>query len=170
MNPCVVLNYSAVGTVLLILLIPTHDHTRGRWPWNWDGNVWLCGNWICCGIFTISSCYLPVRRLVFFRARTPSHYNHYKYRVNHPKTVVYCQDSSLLLKHAIETEGGKNPGPLPSNHTNTPCPPMPKRNEVDFIFGGATFSYVTQHYSDIMKLGPPCQSFSLANHHRVKLH
>ncbi|KAF5357987.1 hypothetical protein D9756_001474 [Leucocoprinus leucothites] len=71
------------------------------------------------------------------------------YKRNHPQTKVYCQDSSLLLKHAIETHQGKNPRRLLSNDGKTKCPPMPEKDEVDFIFGG-----------------PPCQSFSGANHHK----
>ncbi|ESK94207.1 dna (cytosine-5)-methyltransferase -like, partial [Moniliophthora roreri MCA 2997] len=70
------------------------------------------------------------------------------YRANHPDTIVYCQDSNLLLKHAIETREGKNPKPLVSNFSSKEkCKEMPRRGDVDFIFGG-----------------PPCQAFSGANH------
>ncbi|KAF9454585.1 S-adenosyl-L-methionine-dependent methyltransferase [Macrolepiota fuliginosa MF-IS2] len=72
------------------------------------------------------------------------------YDRNHPQTKVYCQDSSLLLKHAIETHQGKEPPPLLSNDGKTKCPAMPNKDEVDFIFGG-----------------PPCQSFSGANHSKA---
>lgn len=46
------------------------------------------------------------------------------------------QDTNLLLKHAIETHEGKNPPPLPSNDKQTLCAPLPRKNEVDFIYGG----------------------------------
>ncbi|KAF8891199.1 hypothetical protein BD779DRAFT_1513769 [Infundibulicybe gibba] len=71
------------------------------------------------------------------------------YQQNHPHTQVYCQDTNLLLKHAIETHEGKEPRPLLSNFDNgrAYCKPMPQKGEVDIIFGG-----------------PPCQSFSGANH------
>ncbi|KAK7034044.1 hypothetical protein VNI00_012475 [Paramarasmius palmivorus] len=70
------------------------------------------------------------------------------YRENHPNTEVYCQDVNLLLKHAIETREGKDPKPLISNFkSREKCPEMPRRGDVDFIFGG-----------------PPCQAFSGANH------
>ncbi|KAF9013919.1 S-adenosyl-L-methionine-dependent methyltransferase [Cyathus striatus] len=71
------------------------------------------------------------------------------YQRNHPDTTMYCQDTCVLLKHAIETSEGKNPNPLLSNDGKTFCPPMPEKGEVDFIFGG-----------------PPCQSFSGFNHNR----
>ncbi|KXN86923.1 DNA (cytosine-5)-methyltransferase 1A, partial [Leucoagaricus sp. SymC.cos] len=70
-------------------------------------------------------------------------------RRNHPETKVYCQDSSLLLKHAIETHQGRHIPRLLSNDGVNKCPLMPKQDEVDFIFGG-----------------PPCQSFSGANHNK----
>ncbi|KAF8911019.1 S-adenosyl-L-methionine-dependent methyltransferase [Gymnopilus junonius] len=71
------------------------------------------------------------------------------YKRNHPHTEVYCQDSSNLLKFTIT---GKNSdsqlGPPLSNIDDKRCPPLPKRSDnIDFIFGG-----------------PPCQSFSQANH------
>ncbi|KAF8077759.1 C5-DNA-methyltransferase [Lyophyllum atratum] len=69
------------------------------------------------------------------------------YQANHPDTTVYCQDSSLLLKHAIDTDAGKQPEALISNDGKTRLPPMPRRNCIDIITGG-----------------PPCQSFSRANH------
>ncbi|KAF5380878.1 hypothetical protein D9615_004125 [Tricholomella constricta] len=69
------------------------------------------------------------------------------YQVNHPEATVYCQDSSLLLKHAIETDAGNDPKPLKSNNGKTYLPHMPKKTEIDMISGG-----------------PPCQSFSRANH------
>ncbi|KAF9265676.1 S-adenosyl-L-methionine-dependent methyltransferase [Marasmius fiardii PR-910] len=70
------------------------------------------------------------------------------YQMNHPQTKVYCQDSNLLLKHAIEHREGKHPKRLESNFSSKLyCPEMPKRGQVDFIFGG-----------------PPCQAFSGANH------
>ncbi|KAF8643762.1 hypothetical protein AX16_008781 [Volvariella volvacea WC 439] len=71
------------------------------------------------------------------------------YQHNHPETVVYCQDSNLLLRHAIDTHEGKDPQPLRSNNGKSLCPAMPPKGSVDFIYGG-----------------PPCQSFSGANHHK----
>ncbi|EEB91983.1 hypothetical protein MPER_09571, partial [Moniliophthora perniciosa FA553] len=56
------------------------------------------------------------------------------YRANHPDTIVYCQDSNLLLKHAIQTREGKNPKPLVSNFSSKEkCKEMPRRGDVDFI-------------------------------------
>ncbi|KAF8965236.1 S-adenosyl-L-methionine-dependent methyltransferase [Flammula alnicola] len=71
------------------------------------------------------------------------------YMVNHPDTTVYCQDSSALLKHAVLAMNSKEqPPPLRSLDNKTHCPPLPdKHAQIDFIFGG-----------------PPCQSFSFANH------
>ncbi|KAF9535246.1 S-adenosyl-L-methionine-dependent methyltransferase [Crepidotus variabilis] len=72
------------------------------------------------------------------------------YALNHPDTIVYCQDSSKLLKHAVDVMNNKNPDALPSKDGKTLCPPMPKKSDgIDFIFGG-----------------PPCQSFSKANRHK----
>ncbi|KAF5373890.1 hypothetical protein D9758_000794 [Tetrapyrgos nigripes] len=73
------------------------------------------------------------------------------YQKNHPEVTVYCQDTNALLQHAIETHEGRNPDPLPSNlrgrSLKSMCPKMPKKGEVDIIYGG-----------------PPCQAFSRANH------
>ncbi|KAG5636823.1 hypothetical protein H0H81_006739 [Sphagnurus paluster] len=69
------------------------------------------------------------------------------YQANHTNATVYCQDSNLLLKNAITAAAGKDPEPLISNDGVTVLPPMPKKNSIDFISGG-----------------PPCQSFSRANH------
>ncbi|KAK0196767.1 S-adenosyl-L-methionine-dependent methyltransferase [Armillaria mellea] len=68
------------------------------------------------------------------------------YRRNHPDTIVYDQDASILLDHAVQTEYGKNPRKLKS-HNATYLENMPQKGDVDFIYGG-----------------PPCQSFSKANH------
>ncbi|KAG7448097.1 S-adenosyl-L-methionine-dependent methyltransferase [Guyanagaster necrorhizus] len=68
------------------------------------------------------------------------------YRRNHPDTIVYDQDASILLDHAVQTEGGKYPRKLKS-HDGTYLENMPKKGDVDLIYGG-----------------PPCQSFSKANH------
>ncbi|KAF4603394.1 hypothetical protein EYR38_003807 [Pleurotus pulmonarius] len=70
------------------------------------------------------------------------------YRYNHPNTHVYCQDVNLLLKYVIERDKGENPEYLPSEIGGL-CTSLPKRGEVDFIFGGA-----------------PCQAFSGINHSR----
>ncbi|KAF9473771.1 S-adenosyl-L-methionine-dependent methyltransferase [Pholiota conissans] len=71
------------------------------------------------------------------------------YVKNHSDTIVYCQDSSSLLKHAIiHSSNPEKTIPLLSLDGQTYCPPLPdKHAQVDFIFGG-----------------PPCQSFSHANH------
>ncbi|KAI0647432.1 S-adenosyl-L-methionine-dependent methyltransferase [Trametes meyenii] len=73
------------------------------------------------------------------------------YQANHPSAIVYNQCSNKLLDHAIQTYKGFPPKPLQSLNSASPSklPPMPQPGEVDFIFGG-----------------PPCQSFSLMNHHR----
>lgn len=74
------------------------------------------------------------------------------YKTNNPDVLVYNQDSSTLLQQALAKDNGKNPPPLLSKDGKTHCPEMPQKGcQVDFIFGG-----------------PPCQSFSLANHHRKK--
>lgn len=54
---------------------------------------------------------------------------------NHPSTQVYCQDVNLLLKYIIERDSGENPEYLPSEIGGL-CTSLPKRGEVDFIFGG----------------------------------
>ncbi len=56
---------------------------------------------------------------------------------NHPHTKVYNGDVNMLLKHAIETSQGKRPKPL-TTVEGLAMPPMPKRGEVDFIYGGAS--------------------------------
>ncbi|KAJ7578378.1 S-adenosyl-L-methionine-dependent methyltransferase [Mycena floridula] len=68
------------------------------------------------------------------------------FQANHPEAKVYCQDVNQILKHALQAHQGLNPPPL-SSKLGGVCPPMPQPHEVDFIFGG-----------------PPCQSFSGANH------
>ncbi len=61
------------------------------------------------------------------------------YRANHPETVVYNQCVNACLKHAVDTEEGKSPEPLPSlnKRVREKLPPMPKPGEVYFIYGGA---------------------------------
>ncbi|OBZ65761.1 Acetolactate synthase, mitochondrial [Grifola frondosa] len=73
------------------------------------------------------------------------------YAANHPHVIVYNQCTNLLLQHAINTFEGKKPKPLKSLQADheVVLPPMPKKGEVDFIYGG-----------------PPCQSFSMMNHHK----
>ncbi|KAA1469421.1 S-adenosyl-L-methionine-dependent methyltransferase [Dentipellis sp. KUC8613] len=69
---------------------------------------------------------------------------------NHPDITVYNQCCNLLLQHAVETYEGKDCPPLVSLHDGkTILPPMPQPGEVDFIYGGL-----------------PCQSYSMANHHK----
>ncbi|KAF9495862.1 S-adenosyl-L-methionine-dependent methyltransferase [Pleurotus eryngii] len=70
------------------------------------------------------------------------------YSFNHPSTQVYCQDVNLLLKYIIGRDSGENPEYLPSEIGGL-CTSLPKRGEVEFIFGGA-----------------PCQAFSGINHSR----
>ena len=61
-------------------------------------------------------------------------------RTNHPGTLVYCQDSSALLKHAVAVMNDEGPPPLLSKDGETMCPTMPKKNDqIDFIFGGKKF-------------------------------
>ncbi|KNZ78480.1 DNA (cytosine-5)-methyltransferase 1B [Termitomyces sp. J132] len=73
------------------------------------------------------------------------------YAKNHPNATVYCQDSNKLLQQAYETGKGETPEPLLSGMDGkTRLPPMPRRGDVDMISGG-----------------PPCQSFSRANHNPV---
>ncbi|PSR77616.1 hypothetical protein PHLCEN_2v7806 [Hermanssonia centrifuga] len=76
------------------------------------------------------------------------------YAANHPETVVYNQCVNACLKHAVDTEEGKSPEPLPSlnKRVREKLPPMPKPGEVDFIYGG-----------------PPCQGYSKMNHHKFFL-
>ncbi|KAG2020168.1 hypothetical protein CC2G_005536 [Coprinopsis cinerea AmutBmut pab1-1] len=74
----------------------------------------------------------------------------FTYHKNHPKAKVYCQDTNLLLKQAVEEDSGKAYVPLESLCSQLECPKMPSRQEnIDFILGG-----------------PPCQGFSRANHTR----
>ncbi|RPD66509.1 S-adenosyl-L-methionine-dependent methyltransferase, partial [Lentinus tigrinus ALCF2SS1-7] len=75
---------------------------------------------------------------------------------NHPGAVTYNQSSNCLLEHAIKVAEGRHLPPL--YPTVEGCrveelPPLPSRDEVDFIYGG-----------------PPCQSFSIMNHCRVISH
>ncbi|KZP21168.1 S-adenosyl-L-methionine-dependent methyltransferase [Athelia psychrophila] len=71
------------------------------------------------------------------------------YKSNHPNTEVYNQCSNVLLQDAIDARDGKKSVRPLDLHTGLALPSMPKRNEVDIIYGG-----------------PPCQSFSGANHHK----
>ncbi|KAH6918476.1 S-adenosyl-L-methionine-dependent methyltransferase [Coprinopsis sp. MPI-PUGE-AT-0042] len=72
------------------------------------------------------------------------------YQKNHPNAKVYCQDTNLLLKHAVARDNGENPDPLVSLCPDIPCPKMPSKNDgIDFILGG-----------------PPCQGFSGMNHNK----
>jgi len=93
-------------------------------------------------------------------------------RQNHPDTTVYCQDSNALLRHAIDTSEGKKPASLPSNYKGPKaprtCEAMPRKGEVDIIYGGWLFCCSLM--SSIVltcQLGPPCQAFSRANHSPV---
>lgn len=59
------------------------------------------------------------------------------HRHNHPETLVYCQDSSTLLKQAVAQFNNEHPAPLLSNDQKNFCPDMPDKNaSIDFIFGG----------------------------------
>ncbi|KZV73358.1 S-adenosyl-L-methionine-dependent methyltransferase [Peniophora sp. CONT] len=69
---------------------------------------------------------------------------------NHPDAIIYNQDCNKVLQHNLDLLEGKEPEPLRSlGKDQAELPPLPKRGEVDIIFGG-----------------PPCQSFSRANHHK----
>lgn len=90
-------------------------------------------------------------------------------RKNHPDTVVYCQDSSILLKHAVAVMNDEDTAPLLSKDGQTLCPPMPKKTaQIDFIFGGRKFDLLNPLMLSDQFLGPPCQSFSKANHSKVR--
>jgi DNA (cytosine-5)-methyltransferase 1 len=62
-------------------------------------------------------------------------------RLNHPNTTVYCQDTNLLLKHAIDHHERRKPPFLLSNDGKTWCEKMPDKDGVDFIYGGTFFFY-----------------------------
>ncbi|KAG6814585.1 hypothetical protein H0H92_000114 [Tricholoma furcatifolium] len=80
------------------------------------------------------------------------------YAKNHPNATVYCQDSNSLLRQAYEAGKGLPTKPLKSGiDSKVELPPMPKRGEVDMISGGAPTTNTNN-------AGPPCQSFSRANH------
>ncbi|KAL1668569.1 hypothetical protein GGF50DRAFT_46068 [Schizophyllum commune] len=70
------------------------------------------------------------------------------YKKNHPHTTVLCADSNKVLK---AVRGDKSV----RDEYNKPFPPLPKpctsdkASSIDFVFGG-----------------PPCQSFSKANHYK----
>ncbi|KAI0032194.1 S-adenosyl-L-methionine-dependent methyltransferase [Vararia minispora EC-137] len=77
-------------------------------------------------------------------------------KTNHPEVVVFNQDCNVLLKNAVDAHtaqvtGRKQPKPVRSLYGNSGLGPMPKKGEVDIIFGG-----------------PPCQGFSMMNHHKKK--
>jgi len=56
--------------------------------------------------------------------------------------MVYCQDSSILLKQAVAQFNNERPAPLLSNDRKTFCPKMPDKNaSIDFIFGGMFISF-----------------------------
>lgn len=66
-------------------------------------------------------------------------------RKNHPETIVYVQDSSNLLKHAITglNDKGQQKPLLSKLDDKTACPSLPKqKDQVDFIFGGITFDFM----------------------------
>ncbi|KAH9945791.1 S-adenosyl-L-methionine-dependent methyltransferase [Epithele typhae] len=69
------------------------------------------------------------------------------FQINHKDAAVYCICSNCLLHHTLDIHNGGSPPPLQCQTGEMPA--MPKRGEVDFIYGG-----------------PPCQSFSRMNHHR----
>ncbi|KAI5900451.1 S-adenosyl-L-methionine-dependent methyltransferase [Schizophyllum commune H4-8] len=70
------------------------------------------------------------------------------YKKNHPYTTVLCADSNKVLKAVRGDKSVKD-------EYNQPFPPLPKpctadkSSSIDFVFGG-----------------PPCQSFSKANHYK----
>lgn len=96
-------------------------------------------------------------------------YSIFLHRHNHPETLVYCQDSSALLKQAVAQFNNEHPTPLLSNDRKTLCPDMPDKNSsIDFIFGGM---YISLFFGIVAEFfvskGPPCQSFSRANVNKV---
>ena len=58
--------------------------------------------------------------------------------------MVYNQDTNTLLQHAIEVAEGHAPEAL-LDELGHKLPPMPQRGEVDFIYGGKTFSFVIEY-------------------------
>lgn len=74
----------------------------------------------------------------------------------------------MLLQHAIDTHDGKLRDPLRSlRDRKVALPAMPKPGEVDFVYGGMfTLRFSKDTLVNFMS-GPPCQSFSGANHWKV---
>jgi DNA (cytosine-5)-methyltransferase 1 len=67
-------------------------------------------------------------------------------RQNHKGTTVYNVDTSEALQNAIDQESGKVALPLRNLHDNTLLPPMPRRGEVDFIYGGLSLRSKTSWF------------------------
>jgi hypothetical protein len=115
------------------------------WTWNrcrgfrsWHEFVRIYWNKICYRILSISGRNIPVTFLVFVWGYKAADF--YLHRHNHPETLVYCQDSSALLKQAVAQFNNEHPAPLLSNDRKTFCPDMPDKNSsIDFIFGGLYF-------------------------------
>ncbi|KDQ61172.1 hypothetical protein JAAARDRAFT_173758 [Jaapia argillacea MUCL 33604] len=70
------------------------------------------------------------------------------YATNHPNATVYNQSVNALLKQTLACHLGEELKPLLSI-IGDELPPMPRQGEVEFVYGG-----------------PPCQSFSGANHNK----
>ncbi|KFY81710.1 hypothetical protein V500_11158 [Pseudogymnoascus sp. VKM F-4518 (FW-2643)] len=64
---------------------------------------------------------------------------------NFPHMKVYNENANTLLQRAIQEERGTATGVM-KDLQGKPMPPMPKRGEIDFLYGG-----------------PPCQDFSGCN-------
>ncbi|KAL5350845.1 hypothetical protein ACLOAV_004416 [Pseudogymnoascus australis] len=64
---------------------------------------------------------------------------------NFPHMKVYNENANTLLQRAIQEERGTTTGVM-KDLQGKPMPPMPKRGEIDFLYGG-----------------PPCQDFSGCN-------
>lgn len=90
-------------------------------------------------------------------------------RANHPDTIVYSQCSNKLLEHAIGLAQDSTLPPLRSldPEVSECLPPLPQPGEVDFIYGGKPQPHVSLYSSANITSGPPCQSFSNMNHHKV---
>ncbi|KFZ05087.1 hypothetical protein V501_08686 [Pseudogymnoascus sp. VKM F-4519 (FW-2642)] len=64
---------------------------------------------------------------------------------NFPRMKVYNENANTLLQRAVQEERGTATGVM-KDLQGKPMPPMPKRGDIDFLYGG-----------------PPCQDFSGCN-------
>jgi hypothetical protein len=63
------------------------------------------------------------------------------YKKNFPKAQVYNVDANILLDRAIRRGNGEEMEPLYDCH-GEPVPDLPKKGEVDFVYGGEPLSLV----------------------------